>query len=63
MNNYKQVCEKCGSEEIARCKWVNSNTDEIYSADSGITLEWCFGQCKSETTIVDIDDFTPLDKE
>lgn len=60
---YKQVCKNCGSEEVARCKWVNVNTEEIYNADSGTTLEWCFGECKSETTIIDKQEFTPLDKE
>jgi hypothetical protein len=63
MNNYKQVCKSCGSYEVARCKWVNVNTEEIYSADSGTTLEWCFGKCRGETTIIDIEDHTPLDKE
>ena len=60
---YKQVCETCGSEDVARCQWVNVNTEYIYSADSGTNLEWCFGNCNSETTIIDIDDYTPLDKE
>jgi hypothetical protein len=59
---YKQVCKTCGSEEVARCKWVNVNTDEIYSQDSGTNLEWCM-DCRDETTIVDIEDYTPLDEE
>lgn len=63
MNNFIQVCTHCGSEEVARCKWVNVNSDEIYSADSGTTLEWCFGKCKSETSIIDKEEFTPLDTE
>ena len=63
MNNYLQVCKKCGSTEVARCKWVNVNTEEIYSADSGTTLEWCFGECKSETTIIDINDYKKLKNE
>jgi hypothetical protein len=50
--DYLQVCEDCGSEEVARCKWVNVNTEEIYSADSGNNLEWCFN-CKNETNIID----------
>ena len=53
---YLQVCKECGSEEVARCKWVNVNTEEIYSADSGTTLEWCF-DCKSETNIIDKEDY------
>jgi hypothetical protein len=53
---YLQVCKDCGSEEVARCKWVNVNTEEIYSADSGTTLEWCF-DCKSETNIIDKEDY------
>ena len=56
MNNYKQVCKECGSEEVARCKWVNVNTEEIYEADSGTTLAWCFGECKDQTIIIDIED-------
>lgn len=51
--DYKQVCKHCGSEEVARCKWVNVNTDEIYSHESGINTEWCFGECNSETSIID----------
>jgi hypothetical protein len=54
--DYLQVCKSCGSEEVARCKWVNVNTEEIYSADSGTTLEWCF-DCKSETNIIDKEDY------
>lgn len=54
---YIQVCKNCGSKKVARCKWVNVNTEEIYSADSGTTLEWCFGKCKNETTIIDKEDF------
>jgi hypothetical protein len=52
LEEYLQVCKDCGSEEVARCKWVNVNTEEIYSADSGTTLEWCFN-CKNETNIID----------
>jgi hypothetical protein len=51
-----QICKDCGSKEVARCKWVNVNTEEIYSADSGTTLEWCF-DCKSETNIIDKEDY------
>ena len=54
--NYLQICKSCGSEEVARCKWVNVNTKEIYSADSGTTLEWCF-DCKSETNIINKEDY------
>lgn len=53
----KQICKYCNSEEVARCKWVNVNTDEIYSEDSGTTLEWCFN-CKSETTIIESNEFS-----
>jgi len=56
LSTYLQVCKECGSEEVARCKWVNVNTEEIYSADSGTTLEWCF-DCKSETNIIDKEDY------
>ncbi len=56
LEEYLQVCKDCGSKEVARCKWVNVNTEEIYSADSGITLEWCFN-CKTETNIIDKEDY------
>jgi len=56
LSTYLQVCKECGSEEVARCKWVNVNTEEIYSADSGTTLEWCF-DCKSETNVIDKEDY------
>lgn len=46
----EQICDKCLSSEVARCKWVNVNTDHIYDADSGTYLEWCF-DCNDETTI------------
>lgn len=49
-----QVCKKCGSHEVARQAWVNVNYEEIYlSADPGMETEWCFGDCNSETSIVD----------
>ena len=51
----KQICKRCGSEEVARLKWVNVNTDEIYDAYSGTELEWCFN-CEDETTIIDCDE-------
>jgi hypothetical protein len=47
-----QTCSVCGSEEVARCKWVNVNTDHIYSADSGTSLEWCF-DCNEQTSIIE----------
>jgi hypothetical protein len=56
LEEYLQICKDCGSKEVARCKWVNVNTEEIYSADSGTTLEWCF-DCKSETNIIDKEDY------
>jgi len=58
MNKYKEVCASCGSDKVARCKWVDVNTDEIYDADSGTSLEWCFGKCQEETDIISSDDFT-----
>jgi hypothetical protein len=56
LEEYLQICKSCGSEEVARCKWVNVNTEEIYSADSGTNLEWCFN-CKSETNIINKEDY------
>ena len=56
LQEYLQICKDCGSKEVARCKWVNVNTEEIYSADSGTTLEWCF-DCKSETNIINKKDY------
>ncbi len=54
--NNTQVCNSCGSTEVARCKWVNVNDDTIYDADSGTTLEWCMN-CKSETSIETFKEF------
>lgn len=63
IKTYLQLCKECGSKEVARCKLVNVNTEEIYSNDSGITLEWCF-KCKNETNIIDEDDYIkPLNKQ
>ncbi len=57
-----EVCNHCGSSEVARCKWVNVNTNEIYSADSGTTLEWCMS-CKDETKIIEDTDYvSPADE-
>jgi hypothetical protein len=56
LEEYLQICKDCGSKEVARCKWVNVNTEEIYSADSGTNLEWCFN-CKSETNIINKEDY------
>jgi hypothetical protein len=56
LEEYLQICKDCGSKEVARCKWVNVNTEEIYSADSGTNLEWCFN-CKSETKIINKEDY------
>jgi len=56
LEEYLQICKDCGSKEVARCKWVNVNTEEIYSAYSGTNLEWCFN-CKSETNIINKEDY------
>ena len=48
-HKYEEYCPVYQSTEVARCKWVNPNTDYIYSQDSGTTLEWCFN-CHEETT-------------
>jgi hypothetical protein len=56
LEEYLQICKDCGSKEVARCKWVNVNTEEIYSTDSGTNLEWCFN-CKSETNIINKEDY------
>lgn len=47
-----ECCEDCGSHKVARLKWVNVNTEELYDEDSGTTLEWCMN-CKDETHIVE----------
>lgn len=49
-HEYEEYCPVCQSTEVARCKWVNPNTDYIYSQDSGTTLEWCM-ICAKPTTI------------
>lgn len=60
--NYTMVCQNCGSEEVARCKWVNVNTEEVYDADSGTSLEWCF-KCNEQTEIIDEEDYEPDEDE
>ncbi len=53
-DNYKQICKKCRSRNVARLKWVNPNTDEIYNnVYAGIDTEWCM-DCRDETTIIDV---------
>ncbi|HNG68613.1 MAG TPA: hypothetical protein PLP63_06695 [Saprospiraceae bacterium] len=48
-----ECCKDCGSHHVARLKWVNVNTEELYSdAYAGIETEWCMN-CKEETTIVE----------
>lgn len=49
-HEYEEYCPTCKGIEVARCKWVNPNTDYIYSQDSGTTLEWCM-ICAKPTTI------------
>jgi hypothetical protein len=63
MSQHLQVCQRCGGTEVARCKWVNVNNNEIYSEDSGTTLEWCWGECQEQTTIIDQEDYTPQNDE
>jgi len=58
MNTTQQVCKNCGSNAVARCKWVNVNHNEIYDADSGTVLEWCMA-CEEETSIIDSDEYEP----
>lgn len=50
--SYIQECKHCGSQEVARLKWVNVNDDTIYHSESGTSIEWCM-ECKSETTIIE----------
>lgn len=48
---YEDYCPTCGSTEVARCKWVNTNNNQVYlTIDSGTTLEWCI-TCNQETEI------------
>lgn len=51
MSNYKHVCKQCNSTEVGVQRWVNPNDDSIDDADCG-SLEWCFGECQDETTIL-----------
>lgn len=47
----KQICSNCGSDQVARTRWVNPNDDSVYSEDCWSDLEWCWGECQEETTI------------
>jgi hypothetical protein len=60
--DYIQICKKCNSTEVARCKWVNVNTDKIYDLNSGTTLEWCMN-CKEETNIIEENEKLPKMQE
>ncbi len=49
--NYKQVCDNCGSDKVARLEWVNVNTGEPISGHPGVYTEWCFGY-EEQTQII-----------
>ncbi len=50
--DYKQICDKCGSDQVARLEWVNVNTGEPLSGDPGVYTEWCFS-CEEQTKIIE----------
>ncbi len=50
--NYKQVCDNCGSDKVARLEWVNVNTGEPISGDPGVYAEWCFS-CEEQARIIE----------
>jgi len=58
--SYTQICKSCGSENVARLKWVNVNTEQLIEGDpeTGITTEWCF-DCKAETQIIEKEEQNP----
>lgn len=62
MRHFKQRCESCGSEDVARLQWVNVNTEEVYDADPGIYTEWCFGECEDQTNIISYEDSQDKDE-
>lgn len=46
-----QCCSTCGSLMVGRERWINVNDDSLeMEGQSG--LDWCFGKCRSETSIV-----------
>ncbi len=53
--DYKQICDNCGSDKVARLEWVNVNTGEPISGDPGVYTEWCFG-CEEQTKIAEVPD-------
>ena len=58
MNNYKQVCSKCGSDDVYRLKWQNVNTEEVDSnIESGINNEYCnnCGNCYENLIVYESD--------
>lgn len=58
MEDYKQVCKKCGSENVLRMRWVNPNNNEVSSMTAGTEglCEWC-ENCNEETRIIEDVDF------
>ncbi len=50
VNRYEEYCPTCKGTEVARCRWVNVNTNTIYWKESGTTLEWCM-TCEEQTNI------------
>ncbi len=63
MQNYKQVCDRCGSENVLRLRWVNPNTEQLSNMTAGTEglCEWC-EECNDETKIIDQSDFVKTEE-
>jgi len=53
------VCKCCGSSNVGITKFVDPNTNEARDDFHGGELNWCFGPCTGETTLVDYIDYVP----
>jgi len=57
-----QCCSKCGSLMVARERWINVNDDSLeMEGQSG--LDWCFGKCRDQTSIVMFSEYWKKERE
>jgi hypothetical protein len=57
VNGTLYVCKSCGTPNVGVTRFVNPNTNEVREDFHGTDLQWCFGHCTNETTLVDYLDY------
>jgi len=57
VNGTLYVCKECGTDNVGTTRFVNPNENEVLDHFHGTDLNWCFGNCKDETTLVDSIDY------